>query len=64
MFHHIAKVEVEPKTFLPFDQNTPMFVLKEKPLSDPKEVSQMDKLLQTLRIIMGGASKDTKHAKS
>jgi len=36
--HHIAKVKVEPKTFLPFDQNTPMFVLREKPLSDPKEV--------------------------
>jgi hypothetical protein len=41
--HHIAKVKVEPKTFLPFDQNTPMFVLREKPLSDPKEVWQVDK---------------------
>jgi len=41
--HHIAKVKVEPKTFLPFDQNTLMFVLREKPLLDPKEVWQMDK---------------------
>jgi hypothetical protein len=28
--HHIAKVKMEPRTFLPFDQNTPMFVLREK----------------------------------
>jgi hypothetical protein len=51
---------VKRKTFLPFDQNTPMFVIREK----PKEVWQVDKLLQTLRIIMGGASKDMTNAKS
>ncbi len=62
--HHIAKVKVEPRTFLPFDQNTPMFVLREKPLSNLKEVWQVDKLLQTLRIIMEGASKDMTNAKS
>jgi hypothetical protein len=38
-----TKVKVEPRTFLPFDQNTPMFVLKVKPLYDPKEVWQVDK---------------------
>jgi hypothetical protein len=62
--HRIAKVKVEPRTFLPFDQNTPMFVLREKPLSNPKEVWQVDKLLQNLKIIMGGASKDMTNAKS
>jgi hypothetical protein len=62
--HHIAKVKVELRTFVPFDQNTPMFILREKPLSYPKEVWQVDKLLQTLRIIMEGASKDMTNAKS
>jgi hypothetical protein len=51
--HHIAKVKVEPRTFLPFDPNTPMFVLREKPLSNPKEVWQVDKLLQTFENYYG-----------
>jgi hypothetical protein len=38
-----TKVKVEPRTFLPFGQNTAMLVLKVKPLSDPKEVWQVDK---------------------